>query len=88
MLGVGAEVAVEAVHHAGHPGADGHVHAQAGGDDGSGEVPAQAGPLRLVDQPHTVEEPGRHREVDGVDRRGGDLYPDLAGPGFDDREPR
>ena len=26
----------------------------------------------------------RDREVDGVDRRGGDLDPDLAGPGLDD----
>jgi hypothetical protein len=32
-----------------------------------------------------VEEPGRDREVDGVDRRGGDLNPDLARPGLDDR---
>src|SRR5215217_1420031 len=84
LLGVGAEVTVEAVHHAGDPGADGQVDAGAGGDDGAGEVPAQAGPLGLVDQPHGVEEAARDREVDGVDRRGGDPNPDLAGPGLDD----
>jgi hypothetical protein len=32
-----------------------------------------------------VEETARDREIDGVDRRGGDPNPDLAGPGLDDR---
>ena len=56
----------------------------AGSDDRAGEVPAQAGPLGLVDQPQLVEEAAGDREVDGVDRRGGDLDPDLAWARLDD----
>jgi hypothetical protein len=58
--------------------------ARAVGDDGAGEVPAQAGTFRLVDQPHGVEEAACDREVDGVDRRGGDPNPGFSGPGLHD----
>ena len=62
----------------------GQPYAGTGGGDGAGEVPAQAGPLGLVDQPHAVEDAARDREVNRVDRCGGDLDPDLAGTGLDD----
>jgi hypothetical protein len=42
--------------------------------------------FRLVDQPPIVEDAARDREVDRVDRRGGDPDPDLTGPGLDDRD--
>ncbi len=61
---------------------DGQVHARAGGGDGPGEVPAQAGVIGLVDQPEAVEDASGDPEVHGVDRCGSDLDPDLAGPGL------
>ena len=78
LLGVRAEVAVEPIDQARDAAADREVDAGAGRDDRAGEVPAQAGVVGLVDQPHPVEHPGGHGEVDRVDRGPGDLRP---GPG-------
>jgi len=71
--------AVEAAHHACDPGADRQPYARTGGGDVAGEVPAETCPLGLVDQPHAVEDAARDREVDRVDRCGGDLDPHLTG---------
>ena len=84
LLGVGAEVAVEPIDQPGDAAADREVDVRAGGGDGAGEVPAQAGVVGLVDQPEPVEHAGGERQVDGVDRGPGDLDPDLARPGLDD----
>ncbi len=54
--------------------------------DGAREIPAEPGPIRLVHQPEIVEDAGDHTEVDGVDRRRGDLYPQLAGTWLDHRD--
>ena len=78
LLGVRAEVAVEALHHAGHPGADRQLHAISGCDDLAGEVPAEPGPLGLIDQPQSVEDAPGDGEIDRVHRRGNDRDPDLA----------
>ena len=83
LLGVRAEVAVEPADQPGDPGAHRQVHARPGGDDGAGEVPAQAGVVGLVDQPRARGRRRRDRQVDRVDRRRGDLDPDLAGPRLD-----
>ena len=53
------------------------------GDD-AGEVPAQAGVVGLVDQPHPVEHASGERQVGRVDRGCGDVDPDLARSGLDD----
>ncbi len=58
LLGVGAEVAVEAVDQPGDAAADREVDVRAGGGDGAGEVPADAGVVGLVDQSHSVEDAG------------------------------
>ena len=58
LLGVRAEVAVEPVDQPRDAAADREVDARAGGGDGAGEVPAQAGVVGLVDQPEPVEDPG------------------------------
>src|SRR5690606_18581816 len=84
LLGVGAEVAVEAGYEPGDTGAGRQVDAGAGGQDGAGEVPAQARVVGLVDQAHLVQAAACDREVDGVDWRGGDRDPDLPGTGVND----
>src|SRR5690606_7180233 len=81
LLGVGAGVPVEPDDQAGDPLAGGQVDAGPGGHHGAGEVPAQPGPHRLVDEAGLVEHAGDDGEVDGVDGRRGHGDPDLAGSG-------
>ena len=79
LLGVGAEVAVEPADQAGHAGARRQVDAGAGLEDGAGEVPAETGVLRLVDDAAWCSTPPRTSDVDRVDGRGRHGDPDLAG---------
>ena len=61
LLGIGAEVAVEPADQPGHAGPRRQVDAGAGLEDGAGEVPAQAGVLRLVDDARLVQHRRRGR---------------------------
>ena len=86
LLGVGAEVAVEPADQAGDAGPRRQVDARAGLENGAGEVPAEAGVLRLVDDARPVQPAAPDEDVDRVDGRGRHGDPDLAGLEGRDRE--
>ena len=86
LLGVGAEVAVEPADQAGDAGPGRQRDPRPGLEDGAGEVPAEAGVLRLVDHPGLVQHAPADEEVDRVDGRGRHGDPDLTGLEREDRE--